>query len=325
MTHTAKKIALLTLTALTCSSAIPQENHVRKDLPSIAQEALTSVVTITTKDANGKHLAQGSGFIVSPDGAVVTNHHVIEGATSGEIHLTDGASYSIEGVLGDSPEKDLALLKIKSTSQDFKPLTIGDSDRVEIGQQVVAIGSPLGLEATVSPGFISGVRELNGVKLIQMTTPISPGSSGGALIDLSGQVVGVPSQTLTFVRQNATVSQNLNFAIPSNYVRELLSAPAKEIQRLDLLPVRTAPKLPNVSVKGILKSSKTLCVSLVSGNPVLKTELSGKLLEWGKLRLVSSPEEADLNPSSCANGKSKFRNWRRQSGHRAPHRPRHGD
>ena len=215
-------------------------------------------------------------------------------AASGEIHLTDGATYSIEAVLGDSPEKDLALLKMKSTSKEFRFLTIGDSDKVEVGQQVVAIGSPLGLEATVSPGFISGVREVNGLKLIQMTSPISPGSSGGVLIDSLGEVVGVPSQSLTLVRQNTTVSQNLNFAVPSNYVKELISAPAKEARSLSAVPARPNSKPPEQSTKDILKSAKTLCVSLISGNPVLKTELSGKLMEWGKLRLVSSPEEADL-------------------------------
>jgi hypothetical protein len=165
---------------------------------------------------------------------------------------------------------------------------------VEVGEQVIAIGTPLGLEATVSPGFISGVREANGLKLLQTTAPISPGNSGGALVNLRGEVVGVPTLSLASVRQNATVSQNLNFALPSDYVRELLGGATKEVASLTTAVVRGGPKPPNRSPKEIITSAKSLCVWVPSGNPVLKTELSSKLLEWGKLKLVSSPDDADL-------------------------------
>lgn len=90
-------------------------------------------------------------------------------------------------------DRDLVVLKIKTTSNEFRFLPLADSDRVEVGEQVVAVGSPLGLEATVSPGFVSGVRDVNGLKLLQTTAPISPGNSGGALINLAGEVVGVPT------------------------------------------------------------------------------------------------------------------------------------
>jgi hypothetical protein len=172
-------------------------------------------------------------------------------------------------------------------------INLGNSDTVEVGEQVIAVGSPLGLEATVSPGFISAVRELNGLKLLQTTAPISEGNSGGALINLNGEVVGVPSYTLTRVRQDMTVSQNLNFALPSNYVRELLGAQTGEVHSLSTAPVRSKSNVPERSSKEILTSAKTLCIS-VSGSAVLKSELSGKLVEWGKLRIVSSPEDADL-------------------------------
>jgi hypothetical protein len=279
---------------LCAASAAAQQQDLRKDIPSIAREALKSVVTVETKDALGKPLAQGSGFVASNDGRVVTNYHVIQGAASGEIRFPDGASYLIEGIVASNPERDLAVLKLKTTSNEFRFLVLGDSDRVEVGEQVVAVGSPLGLEATVSPGFVSGLREVNGLRLLQTTAPISPGNSGGALINLTGEVVGVPTLSLTSVRRNATVSQNLNFAVPSNYVRELVSAATKGVTSFTAAVVRNHPKSSDRSPKEIMGSAKTLCVLVSSGNAILKTELSGKLLEWGKLKLVSSPEEADL-------------------------------
>lgn len=285
---------LISVVVLWGASTFGQEHGITNDIPSIAREALKSVVTVETKDEMGKPLSQGSGFIVSSDGKVITNYHVIQGAASGEIRFHDGASYVIEGMVASNPDRDLVLLKIKTTSNDFRFLLLGDSDRVEVGEQVVAVGSPLGLEATVSPGFVSGVRDVNGLKLLQTTAPISPGNSGGPLINLAGEVVGVPTLSLTSVRRAATVSQNLNFAVPSNCVRELLSTAAKEISGLTTAHVRSVAESSDRSPKEIIASAKTLCVLVSSGNAVLKTELSGKLLEWGKLRLVSSPEEADL-------------------------------
>ncbi len=285
---------LLAAALLCATPAHAQNEKGHKDIPSIAQEALNSVVIIETKDGSGKSLAQGSGFVVSSDGEVITNYHVVQGATSAEVRFSTGASYAVAGLLASNSERDLVVLKIKTTSNDFRFLTLGDSDRVEVGEQVVAIGSPLGLEGTVSPGFISGVRDTNGLKLLQTTAPISPGNSGGALINLAGEVVGVPTLSLTKVRQNTTVSQNLNFALPSNYVRELLTGATQEVSSLTPATTGSEPHAPDRSPNEIISSAKTLCVTIPSGNEVLKSELSGRLIEWGKLRLVSSPEEADL-------------------------------
>jgi S1-C subfamily serine protease len=285
----------MTVVVIQAASVLPQKQPVEKDIPSVARDALKSVVVVETKDGLGKLLTQGSGFVVSRDGEVVTNYHVIQGAASAEVRFPDGASYLVEGLLASNPERDLVVLKIRTTSNEFRFLILGDSDRVELGEEVVAIGSPLGLEATVSPGFISGVREVNGLELLQTTAPISPGNSGGALVNLAGEVVGVPTLSLTSVRENATVTQNLNFALPSNYVRELVNGATKEVSSLTTSAVvHSKPELSDRSLKEIVGSAKTLCVLVLSGNPVLKTELSGKLVEWGKLKLVSSQEDADL-------------------------------
>jgi len=266
----------------------------KNDIPSIAREALKSVVTVKTKDGLGKPLAQGSGFLVSNDGKVVTNYHVINGAASAEVLLSTGASYTVAGLLSSNQAHDLALLKIKTTSDEFRFLALGDSDKVQVGEQVVALGSPLGLEGTVSPGFVSGVRDLNGITLLQTTAPISPGNSGGALINLTGQVVGVPTSSLTLVEGKTTVSQNLNFAVPSKYVHELVGEAASEARSLVETLAQDRSNVAARSTKEMVTGAKTICVWVPSGNPVLKTELTGKLLEWGKLELVSSPENADL-------------------------------
>jgi S1-C subfamily serine protease len=284
----------MSVVVLCCTSTLAQEHPTKNDIPSIAREALKSVVTVETTDEMGNPLGLGSGFVVTSDGKVVTNYHVIQGATSAEIRFHDGASYLIEGMVASNPDRDLVVLKIKTSSNEFRFLSLGDSDRVEVGEQVVAVGSPLGLEATVSPGFVSGIRDVDGHKLLQTTAPISPGNSGGALINLAGEVVGVPTLSLTSVRQATTVSQNLNFAVPSNYVRELLSVAANRVTALRTAGVHSVAKRSDRSPKEIVVSAKTLCVLVPSGNAVLKTELSGKLLEWGKLKLVSSPDEADL-------------------------------
>src|SRR5258707_1227016 len=118
-------------------SAIPQNQAIEKDIPSLAREALKSVVVIETKDGLGKLLAQGSGFVVSRDGDVVTNYHVIQGATSAEVRFPNGASYLVEGLIASNPERDLVVLKIKTTSVEFRFLSLGDSDGVEVGEEVV--------------------------------------------------------------------------------------------------------------------------------------------------------------------------------------------
>src|SRR5260370_40956886 len=138
MSLTRSPATLITLVVLSAGFAVAQDRDSNKDIPSIAREALKSVVTVETKDGLGKALAQGSGFIVSNDGKVITNYHVIQGAASGEIRFPDGAIYGVEGIVASDPERDLAMLKIKTTSKEFKFLVPGDSDRVQVGEQVVA-------------------------------------------------------------------------------------------------------------------------------------------------------------------------------------------
>jgi hypothetical protein len=265
---------------------------VKGDVPTIAREALRSVVLILAYDQDGKVSRQGSGFVVSADGKIATNYHVIEGARAATVKFADGAFYEIEKVVSTDTSKDLAVLKIKTTGREFPFLRLSDSSRVEVGQEVIVIGSPLALEGTVSTGIISGIRnpsdlslELAEASVFQITAPVSPGSSGGALLNLEGAAIGIPS--FGYVH-----GQNLNFAIPSNEVTALMMKPL--VESGGAFPKKSTPPKHPVSPSEMLGSAKTLCVWVTSGNPVLKTEVSSKILQWGKLTLVTDPNDADL-------------------------------
>ncbi|MGB8495642.1 MAG: trypsin-like peptidase domain-containing protein [Candidatus Acidiferrum sp.] len=156
--------------------------------------ALKSVVLVVVYDKAGQPIGQGSGFFVNASGKLVTNFHVIKEAAGAVVKSSDGAFYQVAGVLKTDKLNDVAVLKV--LGKDFKPLPLGDSDAVHVGDKVLAIGSPLGLDETVSDGLISGIREADGSKVFQTTAAISPGSSGGALLNSRGRVIGVTAAQL---------------------------------------------------------------------------------------------------------------------------------
>ncbi len=264
--HLAKKLSEICreaaiVLALLSSVAVPQ-SPTGKDVPTIAREASPAVVRIVIRDRNGQELGSGSGFVASSSGRIVTNYHVVHvsGAAQAEAKFTDGAAYQVQGVVAIDPDTDLAILKLQAT-REFQFLHVGDSGRVETGDRVVAIGNPLGgisplsTEATVSDGIISGIRDWpeHKMKVFQITAPISPGSSGGALLDLTGEVIGV-----TFAQ--LVGGQNLNFAVPITYIRPLLEGgPTKSLADINLPPPDDAPKAeaaPAGSYTGMWESSK---------------------------------------------------------------------
>jgi S1-C subfamily serine protease len=197
----------------------------RKNIPTIARAANGAILSIIMSDKGGRAIAQGTGFFVSKDGHVVTNYHVIENGSSAIVKLPDGAFYVVDGVLASDKLRDIAVIKVHG--ENFRTLTLGNSDRLEIGEEVVAIGNPLSLESTVSNGIVSGIRtvEEKGGKLLQVTTPISPGSSGGPLFNMAGEVIGITTSYLEG-------GENLNFAIPINDAKRLLLARFSTIQAL---------------------------------------------------------------------------------------------
>lgn len=200
----------------------PQKpRHPRKNVATIAKETKGAVVSIVMADKSGQPIAQGSGFVVSRNGLIVTNYHVIKNGTSAVVKLPDGALFTVDGVLAFDKKRDIAV--IKAHGNNFKTVALGDSDRLQVGEEVVAIGSPLSLESTVSNGILSGIRSegqdafgpVN--PLLQITAPISHGSSGGPLFNMFGQVVGITSAALVG-------GENLNFAIPINDVKPRLKS-----------------------------------------------------------------------------------------------------
>ena len=181
----------------------------------IAEKALAATVYLEMKDTNGTTLGIGSGFFVKPN-LIATNYHVIEGAAKGTAKLVGKFTrYKIEGVTATDKQNDLAILKV--TAYGIKPLSLGDSDKVRIGETVYVAGNPKGLEGTFSDGIISSKRSEDTKERLQMTAPISPGSSGGPVLNKKGEVVGV-----SFAGHPALDAQNLNFAIPSKYLKKLL-------------------------------------------------------------------------------------------------------
>jgi len=159
-------------------------------LPELVKRIKPSAVAIETFDQRGNTLSRGSGFFIGPD-RIITNRHVIERSTTVEVHLLDGRKLSVRGVLAVDGEGDLALLKVDTPKPGAPPLQIVQSVPQE-GESIVVIGNPYGLEGSVSNGIVSAVRVIPGYgKIIQITAPISPGSSGSPVVNMFGQVIGV--------------------------------------------------------------------------------------------------------------------------------------
>ena len=168
------------------------------------------------EDANGESISSGSGFFVTR-GMIATNLHVVEGVFKGYVkRVGKDRKYSIAGIVAMDSQQDLAILRVSNVSTPTLPL--GNSDAIQIGESVYAVGNPKGyLEGTFTEGVVSGIREFRtGSRRIQISAPISKGSSGGPVLNSKGEVIGVAVSRLTD-------GQNLNFAIPSNYLKKLLS------------------------------------------------------------------------------------------------------
>jgi S1-C subfamily serine protease len=170
-------------------------------------------------------VGSGSGFILSQDGLILTNAHVVQSASALEVKLTDQTTYPAK-LVGVSPEKDIALIKIDAPRERLKPLPLGDSDQLEVGQKVLAIGNPFGLDLTLTVGVVSALgrviqspigRKVRGV--IQTDAPINPGNSGGPLLDSHGRVVGMNSAILS---PGGGGNVGIGFAVPVNTIRRVV-------------------------------------------------------------------------------------------------------
>ena len=196
------------------------------DVKDVFDQARPSVVLIVAYDSNDQPQGIGSGFFVDDGKSIATNYHVIANAKDLKIKSSDGQVGNVLSILGINEKNDLALLEVDIQGQPLKL----SMDQPDIGEDILAIGNPSGLEGTVSTGIVSGIRTEEGSQYFQITAPISPGSSGGPIIDENTKVIGVAS----FYLDGA---QSLNFAMPSAYVQKLLNN--KDPQPLTVLSKKT--------------------------------------------------------------------------------------
>jgi len=242
------------------------------DLKALAKKARPAVMLLVVSDANGKEIATGTGFLVSSDGKLITNHHVIEGAASAVAKAENGGLFPVAGVLADDPTNDIVLLKLKGKDLPFLPL--GNSDKIEVGTRIAVIGSPLGLEGTVSEGIVSAVRELLGdQRLLQVTAAISPGSSGSPALNARGEVVGI-------ARALIQTGQALNFAVPVECGIRLL---AKVNQSAVPQPLNQSA---NASGENAIFSDPDFRASLAAGGDYVE------MLKLDKMLVARYPDNA---------------------------------
>jgi len=172
----------------------------------IAQLLRPSIVYIEVYDSDGNESGYASGVIATSDGKIFTNYHVIDGASSAKVTISDGRVFDVTNISGYDPKYDAVVLKVNAN--DLQPAKFNLSSSAQSGDEIYTLGNPRGLEDTISDGLISTInRVVDGETYIQISAPISPGSSGGALINEQGEVIGITTASLTD-------GQNLNFAIP---------------------------------------------------------------------------------------------------------------
>jgi len=193
---------------------IPATAGLSQDLlPELVRRIKPSAVAIETFDVRGEKLSRGSGFFIDVD-RIVTNRHVLDGAYRAEVHSSTGAIYPVKSVLAVDAEGDIALLKIDAPASGIRPLPLVKTSPQE-GESVVVIGNPLGLEGSVTNGIVSAVRDIPTFgRIIQITAPISAGSSGSPVVNMQGQVIGIATLQITG-------GQSVNFAIPSERISQL--------------------------------------------------------------------------------------------------------
>ena len=263
----------------------------------VYRQALPGVVQVVDRS----HLGQGpieetlgSGFVVDLDGHVLTNHHVVEGVLDPGVVLADGSIHPSE-LIGEDHSQDLAVLTTRIPREKLHPLKLGDSDALQVGQQVMAIGSPLGLERTLTTGVVSfigrrievpGEFAIEGA--IQTDAAINVGSSGGPLLNTSGEVVGV--NTVTIIRRIGKLDHGalgLGFAIPSNVAARLLpemiagglrARPWLGVMAVDAPPQSRAQAVTDEGVTGQAAPSEVqgaMLFVVLPGGPADEAQLRG--------------------------------------------------
>jgi putative serine protease PepD len=208
---------------VTVTDSQPAASDSALSVSAIYDRVHQGVVTIKVDTPQGQAL--GSGFVIDSEGHIVTNDHVVADASSISVEFADGATYDAQ-LVGADPSTDVAVVKVDAPSSELKPVQFGDSSAVQVGDNVVAIGSPLGLDETVTSGIVSALNRTitspNDFAIndaIQTDAAINHGNSGGPLLNSSGQVIGINSQ----IDSDSGGNDGIGFAVPSNTVKSVAS------------------------------------------------------------------------------------------------------
>ena len=219
---------------ITVTSAQPTADSSALTIHDVYERAHAGVVEITVSSSastpfggSEQSQSQGSGFVYDRQGHVITNQHVVDGAQSVSVRFANGSTYKAT-VVGSDPSTDLAVVKVDAPASLLKPISLGDSSKLQVGDGVVAIGSPFGLDQTVTSGIVSALhRQMTAPNSftinnsIQTDAAINHGNSGGPLLNLRGQVIGVNAQIETSDNSSGGDNAGVGFAIPSNTVRAI--------------------------------------------------------------------------------------------------------
>jgi S1-C subfamily serine protease len=215
-------------TASTPDAGAPKAKPADKTPAELFMEVSPSVVTLHAFQSSAE--GGGTGFLIDKRGTIATNHHVIENANRVRVKFQGGAVFDEVELLVDESAVDLALLRVDLSAPfdgsrlDAKPLPLANSDEVVVGEHAIVIGNPLGLESTLTDGLVSSRRIYEGRPWIQFSAPIGSGNSGGPILNMRGEVIGVTTASLNGRDHGAAVAQNLNLAVPINELKKLIHA-----------------------------------------------------------------------------------------------------
>ncbi|TLD69379.1 trypsin-like serine protease [Phragmitibacter flavus] len=218
-------VLVLIATATAIAISLPHPGKARENDPpskrtlsieNITQTARASIVTVTQFGRGGQQEALGTGFVISPDGLIATNSHVIGNARRLQVQTSDGLRHDVTEIHATDASLDLAIIKIAKTG--LTPLPLGDSDRLKQGQRILALGNPQGLTYSVVEGVLSAVREVESSPMLQLAIPIEEGNSGGPVLDRQGKVQGI-------ITLKSAITDNLGFAHPVNQLKLLIDRP----------------------------------------------------------------------------------------------------
>jgi putative serine protease PepD len=269
----------------------------RTSVGEVYRRAAPGVVEITTEASGfgpaGAAQATGSGFVIDEEGHIVTNHHVVEGADSVRVRFSDGSEAQAT-VVGSDPSTDIAVLELENVDRDLQPLELGSAESLQIGDPVIAIGSPFGLEGTVTAGIVSGldrsIRAPDGFTIdgvIQTDAALNSGNSGGPLLDGDGRVVGVNAQ----IESGNGGNVGIGYAVPIETAREVVDQllESGEVEHA-YLGVRLEEAEDGVRLAEIVDGSPADDAGLQAGDVV--TEVDGQAVETvAELRAAVSAKQ----------------------------------